>query len=289
MAVEYDDGTPAAAGIAQATQDMAIVNEPTELESDLAAATMDGPASAAAQTLNLEPDTIVPGSAARASNKNVSFNLLQQQQQMGYTAHDADSDDDDDDDVGGGDGDVTSSVRVAVRIRPFLPSETGTSGVIDVLPSTESAGVATTATGGRHKRKRRQEAIPTSLQIGGPAGAQFTYDAVHGTKSTQADLYLDTVRPLVRQCLKGCELHMVFVMFMAMHMLLLHVSYYIHVFFGITNNVIIFLTVQCTVGMHCCNRQRNGAGIRPNRIRENLHNSWTRGRRRGWRRLQYHH
>ena len=209
MAVEYDDGTPAAAGIAQATstQDMAIVNEPTELESDLAAATMDGPASAAAQTLDLEPDTIVPGSAARASSKNVSFNLLQQQQQPGYTAHDADSDDDGDDGIGGGDGDVTSSVRVAVRIRPFLPSETGTSGVIDVLPSAESAGVATTtATGGRHKRKRRQEAIPTSLQIGGPAGAQFTYDAVHGTKSTQADLYLDTVRPLVRQCLKGCEL-----------------------------------------------------------------------------------
>ena len=242
MAVENDDGTP---GASQATQDMAIVNEPPELESDPAAATMDGPA-AAAQTLDPEPDTIVPGSAARAStsSKNVSFNLLQQQQQPGYTAHDADSDDDDDDGICGGDGDVTSSVRVAVRIRPFLPSETGTSGVIDVLPSAESAGVATTtSTGGRNKRKRRQEAIPTSLQIGGPAGAQFTYDAVHGTKSTQADLYLDTVRPLVRQCLKGCELQMGFVMFMAMYMLLPRVSNYIH-FFCITNNAIIFLTVM---------------------------------------------
>ena len=270
------DGTPAAAGTAQATESdmtLPVVNDPPDSGSD--------------------PAADQPGSAARVSStssKNVSFNLLEQQQPPGCMAHGADDSDDDDDDGNiGGDGDVTSSVRVAVRIRPFLPSETGTSGVIDVLPSTESAGVATTATGGRHKRKRRQEAIPTSLQIGGPAGAQFTYDAVHGTKSTQADLYLDTVRPLVRQCLKGCELHMVFVMFMAMHMLLLHVSYYIHVFFGITNNVIIFLTVQCTVGMHCCNRQRNGAGIRPNRIRENLHNSWTRGRRRGWRRLQYHH
>jgi hypothetical protein len=217
----YADGTPAAAGTtAQATEGMALVNESPELETDRAASTLGGPAPAT-QTSEPEPDTVVPGSATRASNssKNVSFNLLQQQQQQpGYSNHgidaeafDDDNDDDDDDDIGG-DGDVTSSVRVAVRIRPFLPSETGTSGVIDVLPSADAAaagagavGVSTTA-GGRSKRKRRQEAIPTSLQIGGPAGAQFTYDAVHGTKSTQADLYLDTVRPLVRQCLKGCEL-----------------------------------------------------------------------------------
>lgn len=217
----YADGTPAVAGTtAQATEGMALANEAPELERDQAAATLGGPAPAT-QTSEPEPDTVVPGSATRASNssKNVSFNLLQQQQQQpGYSNHgidaeafddDNDDDDDDDDDIGG-DGDVTSSVRVAVRIRPFLPSETGTSGVIDVLPSADAAaagavGVSTTA-GGRSKRKRRQEAIPTSLQIGGPAGAQFTYDAVHGTKSTQADLYLDTVRPLVRQCLKGCEL-----------------------------------------------------------------------------------
>ena len=42
----------------------------------------------------------------------------------------AESDEMDDD----GD-DFTSAVRVAVRIRPFLPSEAGTSGVIEVQPS----------------------------------------------------------------------------------------------------------------------------------------------------------
>ena len=199
-----DDGPPAAAGTAQATESdmtLPVVNDPPESGSD--------------------PAADQPGSAARVSStssKNVSFNLLEQQQPPGCMAHGADDSDDDDDDGNiGGDGDVTSSVRVAVRIRPFLPSETGTSGVIDVLPaaSVDAAGAGavgasttTPTTGGRaNKRKRRQgEAIPTSLQIGGPAGAQFTYDAVHGAKSTQADLYLDTVRPLVRQCLKGCEL-----------------------------------------------------------------------------------
>ena len=177
----------------QATEGMDLINNESA-ESDQAsasasatAAALDGPT----RTSSAEPETVT---------KNVSFNLQHGNQ-------DVDSDDDSQSDIGG-DGDVTSSVRVAVRIRPFLPSETGTSGVIDVLPSSAANNAST----GRHKRKRRQEPVPTSLQIGGPAGAQFTYDAVHGTKSTQADLYLDTVRPLVRQCLKGCELHVVVAM-----------------------------------------------------------------------------
>ena len=197
-----DDGDPqqAAEIHSQATEDiMSEVNASSVGSAQTAAASDNGGPAAAAPTP--EPDTVPSGPPAGAT-KNVSFNLL-----PSSSAHtndyfgDYDSEEDED-----GSGDVTSSVRVAVRIRPFLPSETGTSGVIDVLPANNAAG--------GHKRRRRQEdqpaaaaaaAVPTSLQIGGPAGVQFTYDAVHGTKSTQADLYLASVRPLVRQCLKGCE------------------------------------------------------------------------------------
>lgn len=203
-----DDGDPqqAAEIHSQATEDiMSEVNASSVGSVQPAAASDNGGPAAAAPTP--EPDTVPSGPPAGAT-KSVSFNLLPSSS-SGHSNDcfgDYDSEEDED-----GSGDVTSSVRVAVRIRPFLPSETGTSGVIDVLPATAAA--ANNAAGG-HKRRRRQEdqpaaaaaaAVPTSLQIGGPAGVQFTYDAVHGTKSTQADLYLASVRPLVRQCLKGCE------------------------------------------------------------------------------------
>ena len=199
-----DDGDPQQATEihSQATEDiMSEVNSSSVGSAQTAAASDNGGPAAAAPTP--EPDTVPSGPPAGAT-KNVSFNLLP----LSSSAHNDDcfGDYDSEEDEGGS-GDVTSSVRVAVRIRPFLPSETGTSGVIDVLPANNAAG--------GHKRRRRQEdqqtaaaaaaAVPTSLQIGGPAGVQFTYDAVHGTKSTQADLYLTSVRPLVRQCLKGCE------------------------------------------------------------------------------------
>ena len=202
-----DDGDPqqAAEIHSQATEDIMSEVNASSVGSVQTAAASDNGGPAAAPTP--EPDTVPSGPPAGAA-KSVSFNLLPSSS-SGHSNDcfgDYDSEEDED-----GSGDVTSSVRVAVRIRPFLPSETGTSGVIDVLPATAAA--ANNAAGG-HKRRRRQEdqpaaaaaaAVPTSLQIGGPAGVQFTYDAVHGTKSTQADLYLASVRPLVRQCLKGCE------------------------------------------------------------------------------------
>ena len=190
-----DDGDPqqAAEIHSQATEDIMSEVNSSSVGSVQTAAASDNGGPAAAPTP--EPDTGPPAGAT----KNVSFNLLPLSSSRHTNDCFGDSDSEEDED---GSGDVTSSVRVAVRIRPFLPSETGTSGVIDVLPANNAAG--------GHKRRRQQEdqpaaAVPTSLQIGGPAGVQFTYDAVHGTKSTQADLYLTSVRPLVRQCLKGCE------------------------------------------------------------------------------------
>ena len=189
-----DDGDPqqAAEIHSQATEDvdMSEVNESSVGSVQTVAASDNGPTSA-------PDDTLVPSGPPAGATKNVSFNLVPSSSSGHSNDCDCDSEDDDEESSS---GDGTSSVRVAVRIRPFLPSETGTSGVIDVLPVT-----ANNAASGHKRRRPAATAVPTSLQIGGPAGVQFTYDAVHGTKSTQADLYLASVRPLVRQCLKGCE------------------------------------------------------------------------------------
>ena len=196
-----DDGDPQQAEEihSQATEDadMSEVNAPS-VGSVQAAAASDNGGPTSAPTPGPEPDTVVPTGPPAGATKNVSFNLLP----SSSSGHSNDCDPEEDEDGSSGDG--TSSVRVAVRIRPFLPSETGTSGVIDVLPVT-----ANNAASGHKRRRPAATAVPTSLQIGGPAGVQFTYDAVHGTKSTQADLYLASVRPLVQQCLKGCEFQVV--------------------------------------------------------------------------------
>ena len=118
-----------------------------------------------------------------------------------------------------GDREGSSSVRVAVRIRPFLPSEAGTSGVVDVQPPQDHSEHSDHSDGphhsdhseprkggggrGRSRRRRRPLSLPTTLQMGGPAGPRFTYDAIHPPGTSQADLYLETVAPLVRQCLRG--------------------------------------------------------------------------------------
>mmetsp|Transcript_13692 Transcript_13692/g.39252 ORF Transcript_13692/g.39252 Transcript_13692/m.39252 type:complete len:211 (-) Transcript_13692:1582-2214(-) len=139
-AAAADDGHPqqAVESHSQATEDMPEVSEAVGSEQAVA---LDGPT--AIPTPEPEPNHTVTGGPGGAT-KNVSFNLLPS------GCNDSDSDDDD---AGGNAGDFISSVRVAVRIRPFLPLETGTSGVIDVLPSTATNA----SSAGGHKRKRRQQ------------------------------------------------------------------------------------------------------------------------------------
>mmetsp|Transcript_56214 Transcript_56214/g.136237 ORF Transcript_56214/g.136237 Transcript_56214/m.136237 type:complete len:1623 (+) Transcript_56214:225-5093(+) len=88
-------------------------------------------------------------------------------------------------DVGGvDDGDDHGCVQVAVRVRPLLPHESGTTECVECL----------------------QSSVPNKLNVvrlGGSTGPKFTFDQVfHGT-TPQSQVYDDRVAPLVENCLQG--------------------------------------------------------------------------------------
>lgn len=86
--------------------------------------------------------------------------------------------------------DSSSKIRVAVRVRPFLPIEAGSKSCVDVLPGIEmeTAGDAT------HGQ---------SVRIGGGKGHTFTFDAALSGHSTQCQVYHTCVSPLITSCLMG--------------------------------------------------------------------------------------
>ena len=81
-------------------------------------------------------------------------------------------------------------VQVAVRVRPMLPKEAGTTECINVLRS------STTNQGD-------SSPIFNILQLGGSSGPKFTFDQVFGTETIQSQVYDDRVAPLVANCLEG--------------------------------------------------------------------------------------
>ena len=83
-------------------------------------------------------------------------------------------------------GNDDRSVQVAVRVRPMLPNEAGTTECIDVLCASEhNAG------------------CPNVLRLGGSSGPKFTFDQVFGAQTVQSEVYEDRVAPLVANCLEG--------------------------------------------------------------------------------------
>lgn len=79
--------------------------------------------------------------------------------------------------TGGGD-----SIKVAVRVRPFLPFESGNVSVVKCLGD--------------------------QIEIAPPAGVtisknKFTFDATYDSESTQAQVYVKSIVPLVDSCLEG--------------------------------------------------------------------------------------
>ena len=97
--------------------------------------------------------------------------------------------------------DESSSVQVAVRIRPCLAKEAGSDICIRVLPPV-------------HDPKQQQQkgstratttalAVPRALQIGGSQGPCFTFDQVFAERTQQEELYQARVQPLVDSCLQG--------------------------------------------------------------------------------------
>jgi len=80
--------------------------------------------------------------------------------------------------------DESTSVRVAVRLRPFLPSEKGEGRCVEVLSSTGTT-------------------LTDMIQIGGPTGKSFMFDVAYETDSTQRGVFMKSVLPLVEACLDG--------------------------------------------------------------------------------------
>lgn len=80
----------------------------------------------------------------------------------------------------------SSSVQVAVRVRPMLPSEAGSATCVDVLHQTSSTS-----------------SRPSVVRIGGTSGPTFTFDEAFATTSTQQQVFEHRVIPLLRNCLEG--------------------------------------------------------------------------------------
>ena len=80
--------------------------------------------------------------------------------------------------------DASSSVQVAVRVRPMLASEAGSTQCIEVLRGADSDG-------------------PNVVRIGGESGPAFAFDEAFGGTSSQRHIYDRRVSQLVRSCMDG--------------------------------------------------------------------------------------
>ena len=83
------------------------------------------------------------------------------------------------------DVDPSCCVQVAVRVRPLLALEGDDENCVQVLKSYSGNGHA------------------TAIQVGGPAGPQFTFDQVFSMASDQIQVYQSRVAPLITSCLDG--------------------------------------------------------------------------------------
>ena len=106
---------------------------------------------------------------------------------------------------GGGGGSAaaadTEGIRVAVRVRPFLPHEAGSSSCVEVNGDTNQISI------GRSDRSTRH--LLESSQGGGATSATakprktFTFDHALAGNTPQNDVYDSCVSSLVASCLEG--------------------------------------------------------------------------------------
>jgi Kinesin motor domain len=81
--------------------------------------------------------------------------------------------------------DTGSSVQVAIRVRPLLSLESGSTKCIEVLRNPAAGN------------------CPNVIRIGGEHGPMFCFDQVFSSETAQIDVYEQRVSPLVDSCLKG--------------------------------------------------------------------------------------
>lgn len=82
--------------------------------------------------------------------------------------------------------DRAGAIKVAVRCRPFLPFEAGNKSVVTTIPETKQIKI-----------------VPSGSSSLDPARNTFTFDAVYGIESTQAQVFTNSIAPLVQACLEG--------------------------------------------------------------------------------------
>lgn len=82
------------------------------------------------------------------------------------------------------DASSSSCVQVAVRVRPMLASEAGSTQCIEVLRGQDSDE-------------------PNCVRIGGASGPTFAFDQAFGGPSLQGHVYERSVAPLVESCVEG--------------------------------------------------------------------------------------
>ena len=88
---------------------------------------------------------------------------------------------------------ASDCVQVAVRIRPLLPLERQ-EPCMNILDEPIGANFP----------DQELEEVATSVQIGGRrSGVTYTFDCVYGSNTTQSQLYLHSVVPLLNACLEG--------------------------------------------------------------------------------------
>ena len=87
---------------------------------------------------------------------------------------------------------MATNIQVAVRIRPFLPFETGSKSVIDVLPG-EGDPPAEKIVRGR------------SVRIAGSSrnSHAFSFDRCFSGLADQIEIYNSLIVPLLNSCLEG--------------------------------------------------------------------------------------
>jgi len=81
--------------------------------------------------------------------------------------------------------DADTAIKVIVRIRPFLPFETGNVNVVEALENGKTI---------------KMDPSKATHAVG---RTQFTFDATYGIDSTQAQVFNKSIRPLVSSCMEG--------------------------------------------------------------------------------------
>ena len=105
---------------------------------------------------------------------------------------------------------VATNIKVAIRVRPFLPFEVGSTSCIDVLPGggidDDDGGLPASppsTMSSPSQQHSRGKSIRIASSIANRNAHTFTFDQCFSGAATQAEIYDDLITPLLSSCLEG--------------------------------------------------------------------------------------